>query len=597
MTHARFCGAVVLIVVHSFVVPHLNADDDIAALIDQLAAIDTPGTGYAEYFSGSDFLPYDDAEQIGTLIIGATGERSPVMRKIVAAGFDAVPELLKHLSDERKVDLPPIESGGPSWIAFMKECDYNRATTVAAPQGVNVDGHAEGRKRTDRHEVTVGDLCFVALGQIVNRNWSAVRYQPTGGRIISSPTYSTELRQAILAEWGALTREDHRRRLIDDFRKPDSEYRIIGAYFRLSLYYPEEVEKLVLELLERPVADASKAREFTAQLTEIEDAAERRRQLDEIIRQHGAHYRGAIQSHLFKKLKYAGREQFGAKLTPEELLARRVLHETFDWPEPARFADWGKMPEMTFDNYQVARIIESLTHDESLAIGQRVQAIMESDRLENDSDMMKECLTCLASRPQFGDFLADRLRQVDFQTATQEHFSGYYLAAIARSKSPAVQAELETIVIQSRDPELFTVAANVLTPDSWENVLARAREVLSGLPPDTKDGRQLLELIVERAPSDAEAILVEFLKPNTPSRCNTVCEVLWYGNPLSQKVLVPLLDDDRSIPGVRQSVRDRAASAISHSIEAIEFDSLWFRSSRDAAIQKIKEHCAANNSP
>jgi hypothetical protein len=35
------------------------------------------------------------------------------------------------------------------------------------------------------HVVTVGDLCFVALGQIVNRSSAAVRHQPTGGLVIS----------------------------------------------------------------------------------------------------------------------------------------------------------------------------------------------------------------------------------------------------------------------------------------------------------------------------------------------------------------------------------------------------------------------------
>ncbi|QDT74503.1 hypothetical protein [Lacipirellula limnantheis] len=570
----------------------LNADDNIAGLIDQLVSIDTPGTGYAEYFSGSDFLPYDDAEQLGTLVIGATGERSPVMRKIVAAGFDAVPELLKHLGDERKVNLPPVESGGFAWIAFDNECDYNRATRVAATQGVNVDSRAERKEPPKRHEVTVGDLCFVALGQIVNRKWSAIRYQPTAGRIISSPTHSTKLRQGILAEWGALSREEHRRRLIDDFRKPDSVDRIIGAYQRLSLYYPEEVEKLVLELLDRPITDADKAWQFADLLCEIEEAEKQRGKLEELLRQHGEHYREAIQARLFETLRGTDAvEKIGYELSRRELLARKTLHEAFDWPEPVRFADWAKTPVVTFDNLVVARIIKSLTHDDSLAIGERVRAIMEADRFKNDTDMVEACLTCLASRSQFGDFLADRLRQVDFQTATEEQFPGYYLAAIARSKSPAVQAELERILSTSGDPGLFTVAATVKAQDSWKDVLDRARGVLNGLPPDTKDGGQLLEFIVEKSPADAESVFKDFLKPNTPSRCNSACEVLWE-NPLSQKVLVPLLDDDRSIPGVRQSVRDRAASAISHSIESIDFDSLWLRSSKDAAILKIKEYCS-----
>ncbi len=56
-----------------------------------------------------------------------------------------------------------------------------------------------------KHTVTVGDLCWVALGQIVNRRFDAVRYQPTAIIIVSSPTLSPTLCKQVRADWANLT--------------------------------------------------------------------------------------------------------------------------------------------------------------------------------------------------------------------------------------------------------------------------------------------------------------------------------------------------------------------------------------------------------
>lgn len=57
----------------------------------------------------------------------------------------------------------------------------------------------------------MGDLCFVAIGQIANRGFAAVRYQPTGGLVVSSPSASPALRRAVAAEWGGLDTDGHSR--------------------------------------------------------------------------------------------------------------------------------------------------------------------------------------------------------------------------------------------------------------------------------------------------------------------------------------------------------------------------------------------------
>ena len=567
---------------------------DWEATIDELVNISSPDVGYSQLYTGSNFVMYEESRQLGMLILGS-GEpqtSSPVIKKLVAGGPQAVPHLLKHLSDARPVKLPKIEAGGFMWIGFYNEYDYNRATLAQEPAGVNVEHFGErDRVHPNQHVVTVGDLCFVALGQIVNRNWSATRYQPTGGRIINSPTYSKELCTAILDEWGKLDALTHRQKLIDDFKRCDSESRLIGAYLRLSYYYPDEVEPLVLELLRRPIPDGGKAWKLADKLQAIDQPDERRSRLKQILKRNGQAYREAIQERLFEEISSAHtREKNGIELNDDELRARRVLHETFDWPAEVTIDDWRKHPKSVFTHGEMAAIIRDLTHDKSKAIGQAVQSLLESERFKQDTYLVHACLTCLAARPDFADYLAQRLAQVDF-SKDQQDLPADYLEAIAKSESPIIRKQLERIINTTSNPELFMVAAKHLTNTSLPQLLKRANEILDGLPPETSDGKSLLKFLIDKAPDEAEAILVNFLKPNSPSRSNTVCEALWYGHPLSQKVLLPLLEDTRPIPKVNCNVRERAAQALSHSIGTIKFDSDWPISQQDKAIEKMKAYC------
>src|SRR5262249_30279974 len=159
----------------------------------------------------------------------------------------AVPKLIAHLGDKRPTKITISHEGIIGGMFFPDEYDYNRRTVKAAPDGVNQERLS--RRDADSHTVTVGDLCFVALGQIVNRSFSAVRYQPTACIMINSPTRSEALRSAIKKEWGTLTPEQHKASLIRDFREPDHEDRRTGACVRLAYFYPDALESLVLENL------------------------------------------------------------------------------------------------------------------------------------------------------------------------------------------------------------------------------------------------------------------------------------------------------------------------------------------------------------
>jgi hypothetical protein len=55
-----------------------------------------------------------------------------------------------------------------------------------------------------RYTVKVGDVCYVLIGQIVNRQLVAVRYQPTAGLIVNSPIEVPPLAEKVKNDWGAL---------------------------------------------------------------------------------------------------------------------------------------------------------------------------------------------------------------------------------------------------------------------------------------------------------------------------------------------------------------------------------------------------------
>jgi hypothetical protein len=229
-------------------------DDEIAAL----AHVDASGVGYSPTTDEDEFLPDPRGRQQGSLVLGqAPPQASDALTRLVEAGADAVPALLRHLGDATPTKLPPMRA--MEWRETSNEYDVNRRTTKRPP-GTNLE---HGASDSDKpYFVKVGDLCFVALGQIVNRSYAAVRYQPTGGLIISSPVTAAALRDAARAEWGTLTRASLIASLTRDFREPDFEERRSGALVRLG-YYAHDVAKTLYDAeIKQPTYDVFKVEAF-----------------------------------------------------------------------------------------------------------------------------------------------------------------------------------------------------------------------------------------------------------------------------------------------------------------------------------------------
>src|SRR5262245_29339098 len=158
-------------------------DDPAIALIDQLQKLDTQDTGYSGSVSGASFLPLGHRSDSVLLLSPATPSgKSDVMLSLAKLGSKAVPALLDNLDDDRKTKI--VIKSIFDFCGIAK--DEGEKAEDEEKKGKGKEPFASPKQYTLR----VGDLCYVALGQIVNRNYTAVQYIPSGNISITSIPHS-----------------------------------------------------------------------------------------------------------------------------------------------------------------------------------------------------------------------------------------------------------------------------------------------------------------------------------------------------------------------------------------------------------------------
>ena len=103
-----------------------------------------------------------------------------------------------------------------------------------------------------QYTVKVGDLCFVAVGQITNREYAAVRqpFMPFGfvsGADVNSTVENKEVAAAVRAIWG---KSDYRQKLLDSLLLDFQTGNDARAATRLLFYFPDFAEDLILARLD-----------------------------------------------------------------------------------------------------------------------------------------------------------------------------------------------------------------------------------------------------------------------------------------------------------------------------------------------------------
>jgi hypothetical protein len=254
----------------------------IRRLIRALSEIDAPDFGLSAGLSGNSFGPIEGTGEFHSGLLGDHGIRpSDAMKALVDLGPRALPFLLDALGDATPTGLTMQHEGGFGVMEHTEELWGNLA-------GVREQEILERRreeppgdtKSLSTYTVRVGDACFVAIGQIVGRPYSAVRYQPTACIHINSPVETRYLRDSVRAIW---TASNPRQALLDSLLVDYSTEGVFngrsldgwdvgnelqgGAALRLLYYFPEESAAMIagrlgtLDVMVRPGIDGYMHRE------------------------------------------------------------------------------------------------------------------------------------------------------------------------------------------------------------------------------------------------------------------------------------------------------------------------------------------------
>lgn len=244
------------------------------ALIDNLTEIDTEAPGLSGWGSYGGFIGEAGSGEIQTALLAATVngkvvERrpptvTPPMRELVRRGPEALPALLAHLDDARRTHLAvggSVMDGG-MFMAQGFATEYH-ARWPSGPKGCSMfcgyfgdekpepsDREADRAAWPDKYTVRVGDVCYALVGQIVGRNLSAVRYQPSAILVVNSPVHRPRLAEWTRRDWSGLTREQHRASLMSDVIAGNGQqgrHMAREALVRLRFYYPQTYARLAGE--------------------------------------------------------------------------------------------------------------------------------------------------------------------------------------------------------------------------------------------------------------------------------------------------------------------------------------------------------------
>jgi hypothetical protein len=238
-------------------------------LIDDLTLIDSrsPGINSTAVYGG--FIADNTA---GSFRMGVLGPPPPTvppqMSELVRRGPRALPELIRHLDDGRPTklevgDKPPHEQIGVDTFAFM---DFSDEYDPRIPHWYDekerkLEPWPMEKAFSGTYTVKVADVCYVLVGQIVNRELLAVRYQPTAGLTVNSPIEAPSLAEKVRNDWGHADAETLRQSLLEDIHATNQPKRISRADYtwrfvnpalvRLRFYFPDTYSALQGEDLKK----------------------------------------------------------------------------------------------------------------------------------------------------------------------------------------------------------------------------------------------------------------------------------------------------------------------------------------------------------
>jgi ankyrin repeat protein len=399
------------------VVPALAADPpakkastpaEIKKLIDELTKVKEPDMGYSPSVSGTAFLPLGQS-QAGTILFGQKPSASAdAMRRLVELGPAAVPHLLEHLTDARRTKLVIVRTGIGGLFVNADE------------EPAKWSGDSPGNWYT----VKVADLCYVALGQIVNRDYPAVYYQPTGFTFVTAVARSKKVRDEVTREWQGLTADKHRESLGRDLLDDPSYQVRARAAVRLGYYYPDALEAVVVKQLAKPCYAPRRVRHVIAdELYPAKTATDRKDRLDAFAARYGEVARRGVRDELFFDLSNQEREE--KQGDQPTVRARECLIELFGQPPTVKSTDAPKPTALS--GADQARIIETLIYDRTEKIDRAVRDLFVA---ADDEYLDAVCLRRLVGRGYDADIETFVKRKRDTGSDSERRLAEEYAAKL-----------------------------------------------------------------------------------------------------------------------------------------------------------------------
>src|SRR5262249_20951763 len=159
-----------------------------------------PDLGLSPTLTGYAFTPLPGHQRIeGLLLTNHNLQPSEALRRLVEIGPDALPFLLDALADRAPTKLKMEHGAVGGTMLFGGELAGSPVNgeeeRVRSAPWLGTDGTFS--PKSGLYRVKVGDVCFVAVGQIVGRPYQAVRYQPSFMIVLNSPVQNPELRERV----------------------------------------------------------------------------------------------------------------------------------------------------------------------------------------------------------------------------------------------------------------------------------------------------------------------------------------------------------------------------------------------------------------
>jgi hypothetical protein len=218
----------------------------VANLIDDLVDIDAQAPGLHSTALVRTFIADNSPSEFGGGVIGSAAPKNfPQMTELVRRGASSLPLLIKHLDDERPTKLTV---GGDFFMFRYFSDEYDSKRLAPRERSAGLEKNFDGE-----YTVRVGDVCYALIGQIVNRNLLAIRYQPSAGLVVNSPIEAPILIEEVKRDWADIDAKEHMASLLADARAGKDLWEYEPALRRLRFYYPDEYRHQAVGALKKKI--------------------------------------------------------------------------------------------------------------------------------------------------------------------------------------------------------------------------------------------------------------------------------------------------------------------------------------------------------